>query len=85
MVNPKYALNHSMTKSQVRDMVNAKMHTSTKEGNYQLLSAYYDFNKTINENIKYIKEQTGEVLSDRTIRRWKKDNGYTRAYKRTSI
>lgn len=85
MVNPKYALNHSMTKSQVRDMVNAKMHTSTKEGNYQLLSAYYDFNKTINENIKYIKEQTGIVLSDRTIRRWKKDNGYTRAYKRTSI
>lgn len=85
MVNPSYVSKYSKTKSQVRDVVNAEKHTSTKESNFQLISDFYDFNKTINDNIKYISEQTGIVLSDRTIRRWKKDNGYTRTYKRTTI
>ena len=80
IVNYKYMIKYNKTKIEVRNKHNAQKNTENKKKNQEIISRYYNFNLTIKENIEYIEEYTGIRFSDKTIKRWKKDNGLTRNY-----
>ena len=80
IVNYKYIIKYNKTKIEVRNKHNAQKNTDNKKKNQEIISRYYNPNLTIKENIEYIEEYTGIRLSDKTIRRWKKDNGLSRNY-----
>ena len=73
-------IKYNKTKIEVRNKHNAQKNTENKKKNQEIISRYYNPNLTIKENIEYIEEYTGIRLSDKTIRRWKKDNGLSRNY-----
>ena len=80
IVNYKYMIKYNKTKIEVRNKHNAQKNTENKKKNQEIISRYYNPNLTIKENIEYIEEYTGIRFSDKTIRRWKKDNGLSRNY-----
>lgn len=84
MVNPRYTAKYGLSKKQVRSRYNgqknAQNNTKIKETNSEVINKFYNPNLTIAENIDYIEDMSGIRLSDKTIRRWKKDNGLTREY-----
>jgi len=80
MVNEAYRIRNNKTKKQVRNEYNARKFKQTKESNYELIKEYYEQNLTTNELRDKIMVGTGVMLSVRTIKRWKKENGLTRRY-----
>lgn len=84
MVNPRYTAKYGLSKKQVRSRYNgqknAQNNTQIKKNNSEIINKLYNPNFTIAENIDYIEDMSGIRLSDKTIRRWKKDNCLTREY-----
>ena len=84
IVNYRYTAKYGLSKKQVRSRYNgqknAQNNTQIKKNNFEIINRFYNSNLTIAENIDYIEDMSGIRLSDKTIRRWKKDNGLTREY-----
>lgn len=84
IVNYRYTAKYGLSKKQVRSRYNgqnnAQNNTQIKKNNSEIINRLYNPNLTIAENIDYIEDMSGIRLSDKTIRRWKKDNGLTREY-----
>ena len=84
IVNYRYTAKYGLSKKQVRSRYNgqknAQNNTQIKKNNSEIINRFYNPNLTIAENIDYIEDMSGIRLSDKTIRRWKKDNGLTREY-----
>ena len=84
IVNYRYTAKYGLSKKKVRSRYNgqknAQNNTQIKKNNFEIINRFYNSNLTIAENIDYIEDMSGIRLSDKTIRRWKKDNGLTREY-----
>ena len=84
IVNYRYTAKYGLSKKQVRSRYNgqknAQNNTQIKKNNFEIINRFYNSNLTIAENIDYIEDMSGIRLSDKTIRRWKKDHGLTREY-----
>lgn len=83
MVNPKYQQKYGLSKRQIANEANANKSRLKKQQLYQSIGELYDFNKTVDENLRDF-EGYGITVSKRTIQNWKKENGITRQYNKSA-
>ena len=85
MVNPAYRKKYGLSSLDVVRQEGNKKKKEIKENKKQLFLSLYNSNLTIKSNIEEIQAKTGQVFSERTIKRWLKEEGLTRPYKKRSV
>lgn len=83
-VNPAYRKKHGLSSLDVVRQEGNKRKKEIKENKKQLFLSLYNSNLTIKSNIEEIQAKTGQEFSERTIKRWLKEEGLTRPYKKRS-
>ena len=73
MVNYKYCMKYGLTKQQVVSKFANQRKTEIKEEKKKVFFELYNEDLTIKENIEYFEEKTGIKVSERTVKRWKKE------------
>ena len=79
-VNYKYCIKYGISKRKVAAQKGHITQSKFKQNKKEVFFEYYDCDKTIKENIEYISDLTGLSFSERTIKRWKNEEGITRKY-----
>lgn len=81
MVNPKYRQKTGLPTRVIANKANAEQHQKRKEEKYARIGELYDCDATIKQNLTVMKE-FGLIISERTLKNFKKDMGLTRRYKK---
>lgn len=79
-VNYKYCIKYGISKRKVAALKGHATQSKFKQNKKEVFFEYYDCDKTIKENIEFISDLTGLSFSERTIKRWKNEEGITRKY-----
>jgi len=89
-VNPLYCKKYNLTAKEVarrfaRIIKGHESQSKIKEKKKQLFFSLYNTNLTIKRNIEDIQATTGQEYKEITVKRWLKEEGLTRPYKKRSV
>ena len=79
IVNPKYRQKTGLPTRVIANKANAERHQKRKEEQYARIGELYDCDATIKQNLAVMRE-FGLIISERTLKNFKKDMGLTRKY-----